>query len=119
MESDSPNLVISGSRFEDFWTGLTDMGHPGLFQWMHSRRDPVYTAWIETDYPVEPSERDPQLSNSCVILDSDSGNELRWRNFYCEHYRALPICEADVEEEEEEEVATDVPDDSNLPSPFL
>ncbi len=59
---------------------------------MHSRTelnpDSDYSAWID-GHPTR------EIANSCVILDSDSGNDLGWRNFYCTAYRALPICETD------------------------
>ena len=97
---------------------------------MYSRTAPNFVDWIESgdEYPLDPEDRDYQLANSCVILDSDSGNELRWRNFYCQHYRALPICEADMEVDDEDGSGDEVldadpavrsPSMKDLPAPFL
>ncbi|TRY71512.1 hypothetical protein TCAL_06101 [Tigriopus californicus] len=86
---DEQNGLTSIARIigEDFWIGLTDIGHDGNYRWMYSGNEVSYTNWAA-------NEPDGGIPQSCVMMFSGYGYDFGWTDIKCTEWSAHPLCEA-------------------------
>jgi len=82
--------------FSNWWIGLNEVGHNGVWIWQHSRQELMGEEFWDDGYPVTDTA-EPQHCVHLSLLYLDHQYRLVWQNNKCEgiEQAIAPLCQCD------------------------